>query len=374
MAGIYLHIPFCHRRCHYCDFYTSVNFTHLEIFYHSLLKEIELRKDFFSKNTSVDTIYFGGGTPSVLNVRAIENILNVLYKNFSINSRMEITIEVNPEDVSEEYYKQLRKIGINRLSIGIQSFSDEILKFLNRRHGAEHSHLSIKWALNAGFENISIDLIYGIPILSREKWEETLNCAIEYPITHISSYHLTVEPGTTFGHLKNKGKFEEMDEEDSWKQLEYLHILLENNGFEHYEISNFSKPHFRSKHNTSYWQEETYLGLGPSAHSFNGEVRFENIKDIKQYVELIKEEKAFFFEDVLSERDKMNEFIMLRLRCKEGMNKKLFLERFGVERLEELMRKIYKYYPQFLEKVDDRINLNLKGWFISDTIFSDLFF
>lgn len=374
MAGIYIHVPFCHRRCHYCDFYTDVNLTRLQEFYKALLREIELRSNFFQKNETIDTIYFGGGTPSILHSQAIASILDKIATYFTLSQHCEITLEVNPEDVSKAYYRDIKTVGVNRLSIGIQSFDDKILQYLNRRHGAIHAKNSIEWALTAGIENFSIDLIYGIPIMSNKLWEETIRHATSFPVKHISAYHLTIEPRTTFWYLKAKGKLVEMSEEQSWQQMQMLHELLENQGFEHYEISNFAQTGFRSKHNQSYWQHEPYLGLGPSAHSFDGNNRFENVRDIRRYMVAINENRLELSIDKLSKIDRMNEEIMLRLRCVEGLSKSKFLELFDGECYMALENRAQRFFPQYLDINTEGIRLNLKGWFISDSIVSTLFF
>lgn len=374
MAGIYIHIPFCHRRCHYCDFYTHVNISYLSPFFDALLTEIELRANFFSEKTVIETVYFGGGTPSILHSSAIATILEKLSKFFDLHDYCEITLEVNPEDVSEEYYRQIKKVGVNRLSIGTQSFNNKILHYLNRRHGAEHSVQSIEWAFNVGIENISIDLIYGIPIMDNNLWESTIRTAVKFPVKHISAYHLTIEPRTTFGFLKEKGKLQEINENQCWQQMEILHNLLEDEGFEHYEISNFARQGYRSRHNQSYWKSVPYLGLGPSAHSFDGRCRYENIRDLQKYISAINERKLAITADILTQVDQMNEVIMLELRCKEGLSKNRFLEKFGNERYIEIEQKAKKFYPQYLEINDRGIVLNLEGWFISDRIAAELFF
>ncbi|MGC8824878.1 MAG: radical SAM family heme chaperone HemW [Bacteroidales bacterium] len=374
MAGIYIHVPFCHRRCHYCDFYTDVNLSRLPEFFIALLKEIELRSHFFPEKVKIDTIYFGGGTPSILHSQAIAAILDKIVTYFALSEHCEVTLELNPEDVSETYYREVKAVGVNRLSIGIQSFNDTILHYLNRRHGAIHAVNSIEWALSAGIENLSIDLIYGIPIMSNKLWEDTISQTVAFPVKHISAYHLTIEPRTTFGYLKTKGKFVEISEEQSWQQMQMLHDMLASHGFEHYEISNFAQTGFRSKHNQSYWQHMPYLGLGPSAHSFDGSNRYENVRDIRKYLAAINENRVELSIDKLSQIDQMNEEIMLRLRCVEGLNKDKFIEFFGSENYMQLENRAQRYFPQFLDINTDGIRLNLKGWFISDSIISTLFF
>jgi oxygen-independent coproporphyrinogen-3 oxidase len=373
VAGIYIHVPFCHRRCHYCDFYTNVNLSYLVDFYRALEKEIELRSHFLQQH-NIETIYFGGGTPSILHAQAIEKIISKISQFYHLSSNCEITLEVNPEDVSVTYYQEVQQAGVNRLSIGVQSFDDYILKYLNRRHGSIHSSNSIEWALKAGITNISIDLIYGIPHMTEQMWESNIFRAIKYPIKHISAYHLTIEPGTTFGHLKNKGKLTEIAEDDSWKQMLLVHEILVANGFEHYEISNFALPGFRSRHNQSYWQGKEYLGLGPAAHSFDGKIRYENVRDLNRYIAAMLKGEPAMTPDELTINDQINETIMLQLRRKEGINKAKFIEQFGNEIYLQLQARATKYFPDYLDINEQGIKLNLKGWFISDAIVSELFF
>ncbi|MCX7986501.1 MAG: radical SAM family heme chaperone HemW [Bacteroidales bacterium] len=374
MAGIYIHVPYCHRRCHYCDFYTQINLSSLSDFYSALLEEIEIRKDFFLEKTPIETIYFGGGTPSILHANAIALLLEKISKTFTLSNDLEITIEVNPEDVSEEYYRQIRNAGINRLSIGVQSFDDWILKYLNRRHGSEHSSQSIEWAYQAGIINLSIDLIYGIPGMSEELWEKTIKTAVGFSVQHVSAYHLTIESGTTFGILKERGKLSEIAEEQSWNQMKILHELLIADSYEHYEISNFAKKGYRSRHNQSYWEHKPYLGLGPSAHSFDGILRYENVRSLSHYFEGIRKRQPQIIIDNISTENKMNEVIMLQIRRKEGLIKDKFIRQFGIENYKKVELRAQKYYPSYLDINTKGIVLNLKGWFISDTIAKELFF
>jgi len=375
LAGIYIHIPFCKKRCHYCDFYSVVNLSYIDSYFEAIIKELYVRRSFFNKK-NVDSIYIGGGTPSIVPLKKISDLLENIKNYYFISDSSEITIEVNPEDTSVEYYKDLKKVGINRLSIGVQSFDDEFLKFLNRRNDGKKSIESIENAIEAGFENINIDLIYGIPGCTNDKWIDTLNKAFSLPVKHLSAYHLSIEPNTTFGIMMEKGSFSPINEEDSWIQFLTLHELAKEYIFEHYEISNLSKAGFRSKHNYGYWKDNIYLGIGASAHSYDGEKRILNISKIDKYISNLLNEDFISQEiDKLTEKDKINEFIMTSLRCKEGINIADFIGKFGQENLNMLEVKIKKYIPTGYVVIDKNdIRLTLKGWFISDTIISELFY
>jgi oxygen-independent coproporphyrinogen-3 oxidase len=333
-----------------------------------------LQKNFFPENSTVKTVYLGGGTPSLLDINAIGKILSLLDRTFDLSAAEEITLEVNPEDVSKVFYRQAKAVGINRISIGVQSFDDNILKYLNRRHSSIQAMQSITLALNEAINNISIDLIYGIPILSTKDWEKTLQTLIKFSLSHFSAYHLSIEPQTTFGYLKQKNKIREISEDESWKQFEILHYFAEENNFEHYEISNFAKKGMRSQHNSSYWQDIPYLGLGSSANSYNGLCRYENFRDISTYISMLDENRIPAEISYRTKDEAINETIMVRLRCKEGIFKNEFIAKFGVENYKILEHKAEKYFPEYLGKDNNGIRLNLAGWFISDAIIADLFF
>ena len=370
MAGIYLHIPFCFKRCDYCDFYKTTNISLKSEFLNVLEKEITSYVPFF-RSEKIETIYFGGGTPSVLKTAEVQRILNLMFSFIkNMNEVCEITFELNPDDGRFQYLKELRETGVNRLSIGIQSFDDELLKILNRRHDSAQAVQVVQNARKAGFENISVDLMYGLPGMSMETWERSVDKALSLKPEHISAYHLTYESGTVFGKKLEKGIFTETPEEESVKQFRLLIEKLKNAGYEHYEISNFSLPGKRSQHNSNYWNGIKYIGLGPSAHSFDGTKRWWNVSDIKQYLAGVFVES----EEILTEKDRYNELIMLKLRTADGVM------------AGQMKRTGEGYYSFFRKNVEKHISagnvkyendtyfITQKGIFISDYIISELFY
>jgi len=374
MAGIYIHIPFCRQKCYYCDFYKTVNTSLTDKFISSLKSEIVERKDYLEKET-VETIYFGGGTPSVLTPVQTEDILNVLAKEFSISEIPEITFEANPDDLSKIYLKEIRQTGINRLSIGIQSFQNEILKKMNRRHDKGQAIEAIELAADTGFKNISADLIYGLPGLTIEQWKSNLSQIFQLPVQHLSAYHLTYHEGTAFYTWLKKGTLKELEEPESILQFETLVELAENFGFEQYEISNFAMNKLYSKHNTSYWMGIPYLGLGPSAHSFNGLSRRWNISHVENYISSIEKGNSYFEEEKLSENEKYNEFILTRIRTIWGISSIDLQQRFGSEKRNYFQNIIEKYIKSGLATQENEIyRLTKKGLFISDEIMANLMF
>ncbi len=327
MAGIYIHIPFCKKICYYCDFYKSANYRYVTDFMIALQKEIILKSNFTDEK--ITTIYFGGGTPSSVSLTHIETILQALYRNFSIIEAAEITFEINPDDVDFAYLKALRSLGINRLSIGIQSFNETILQFLNRRHTARQSVQVIKDAKNAGFNNISIDLIYGIPNQQINDFIHDLELFRSFQLSHLSAYHLTIEEKTQFGRMLKKGTLSEVKETKSLNFYNQLINFMRAGNYEHYEISNFALTNCYSEHNMSYWKNIPYIGLGPSAHSYNGNSRFWNTSSVKAYIENITKNKAYFEQETLNETDKFNEYIITGLRTKWGCNLAYIKANFG---------------------------------------------
>lgn len=371
MPGIYLHIPFCIKKCHYCDFYSITNQEKKTSFINALLKEIEIQQDYLSKKI-IHTIYFGGGTPSILTSSEIEKILTQIKKYFLVDTDTEITFEANPDDLNIRYLEELKKTGTNRLSIGLQSFNDKILLFLNRRHNTEQGIESIKTARKAGFKNISIDLIYGIPGLSIKEWRKTIEKAIQLNIEHISAYHLTIEPQTVFGKMQKKGMLSEVDEEQSWKQFNLLIDILETNGFKQYEISNFAKNDMFSRHNSSYWKQEEYLGLGPSAHSYNLKSRQWNTSSVNRYIQLIKNNKPTYGTEKLSGNDKYNDYILTRLRTVWGIDLTYIRKYFGIIYSEYCIKQVQKISNELIIAKNKNIILTRKGMFQSNTIISEL--
>ena len=381
MAGIYIHVPFCKKRCHYCDFYKVTDTTLTNYYISALSSEINLRSNFFKSNFDnsplnseiIETIYLGGGTPSTLSLKNLDLIFTQLWKVFNVSPTAEVTVEVNPDDVTVEYIKGLHLLGVNRLSMGLQSFDDDYLKLMNRRHNAQQALKSVEYILTAGISNFSIDLIYGLPEMTLNKWKETLDIAFSLPVNHLSAYHLMYEQGTKFYDWKTDGKLTDIDEDTSWQQFEMLHNVAENKGFDHYEISNLAKPGFYSKHNSNYWNGIPYLGLGLSAHSFIGNERQWNVPNVQQYINALKHNEVFWEAEILSVKDKVNECIMTALRTKEGINIDVFNKNFGNKRY-QLLQKTFESYINSGHIIlsDNKIALSLKGWFISDKIISTL--
>jgi oxygen-independent coproporphyrinogen-3 oxidase len=372
MAGIYIHIPFCRQKCYYCDFYKTVNQNLTSVFLNALANEIVSRK-IFLQNEPVETIYFGGGTPSVLTENELAEILNLLHKEFTVTSDAEITFEANPDDLNPAYLTSLLRSGITRLSIGIQSFQDEHLKKMNRRHTAKQAVNSVENAVKSGFNNISIDLIYGLPGLTSQQWKHNLNCAFQLPAEHLSAYHLTYHEGTPFYTWLKKGTLNELSENESVEQFNILLNSCLNAGFEQYEISNFARNKKYSKHNTAYWTGGKYLGLGPSAHSFNGEKRRWNVAHVEAYCNAIENKTSYFQEEKLSEKDKFNEYILTNIRTKWGLSQGTIGERFGKNREDFFTREIEKYIQN--KKVTGHngiFTLTREGLFVSDDIMANL--
>ncbi|WP_132792696.1 radical SAM family heme chaperone HemW [Tenacibaculum skagerrakense] len=380
MAGIYIHIPFCKQACHYCDFHFSTSLKRKEDMMEALISEIELRKDEF-KGEEVATIYFGGGTPSVLSTDEIQMLIDAVYKNYTIIENPEITLEANPDDLtkmsvraqSRTIFEDYKSIGINRLSIGIQSFFEKDLKLMNRAHNAEEAKKCLSLATRY-FDNISIDLIYGIPNITNEEWRENIETALSFGIPHISSYALTVEPKTALQKFIEKGIIEDVDDELAQEQFLILVDELDQAGFVHYELSNFGKEDFFSKNNSAYWQGKKYLGIGPSAHSFNGKERSWNIANNALYIKKIKENKLPREIEELSVTDRYNEYIMTGLRTVWGVRFTRIEEEFGNQYLQYLIMQAEKFILQDLLYIEnDTLKTTRKGKFLTDGIASDLF-
>ncbi len=373
MAGIYIHIPFCKQICHYCDFYKIGSLTLLNDYISALCNEIILNKNYFN-NEVIETIYFGGGTPSVLAVNQIDTILKSIYLQFKVIENAEITFEANPDDINSKYLGEIKEIGINRLSIGIQSFNNSELKIMNRRHNSLQAVECVKNAQKIGFNNISIDLIYGLPNSTFDTWKYSVESALQLDIQHISAYHLTYEPKTVFGLKLNKNEIKPINEDLSILQFKLLRELLNNNNFIAYEISNFGKKNYFSKHNSNYWKAKPYLGLGAAAHSFDLESRRWNISNVKKYIEKSNSNEIIFEIEYLNTNTKFNELIMTSLRTIYGVDLQEIKNKFGDIYLENTMKIAKKY--QRSKDVDIQGNilkLTEKGIFISDLIISDFF-
>jgi oxygen-independent coproporphyrinogen-3 oxidase len=342
-------------------------------FFNALIFEISLRKDLFS-STQIETIYFGGGTPSLFSPERLQQLIEQIEENYNLSENAEITIELNPDDVTHTFVNKLKKTKINRVSLGIQAFYNYHLQLMNRRHKVFGALKSVESLKEMGYNNISIDLIYGLPEMTMAEWEKSLNKAVNMDIQHISAYHLTYEEGTVFDKLKKSGMLVPPDDEISYKQFNAMIDHFEQNGFIHYELSNFGRMGRFSKHNMNYWQNEPYLGFGPSAHSFDGKRRFWNIPDISRYLRIEKKRDDIQKEEVLSESDRFNEYIMTGLRTYWGIDLNYVQRIFGEETASILLSKIKSFVESgHIRNEDDKYFLTRSGMFISDTIAAELF-
>lgn len=368
MSGIYVHVPFCRQRCHYCDFYKSTNVDIKSQYLNALQIEIAQRAEYIGGET-IDTIYLGGGTPSQLSITDLETILEALSQHFIIGKNPEITIETNPDDLTDEYLHGLRNTGFNRISIGVQSFFDADLKLMNRRHNAHQAITAIETAFRAGFNNIGIDLIFGMPNSNSLRWQQNLETAMQLPIEHLSAYHITYHENTQFQNLLEKGKIVELSEDESLSQFEMLLDITAQNGFEHYEISNFARNKNYSRHNRKYWLDEKYLGLGPSAHSYNRISRQWNVADVDRYIASMLTGEPLFEKEILTEKEKANDFILTRIRTKWGIHLDDFEKLFGKNAGHTLQKSAQRFIDSnHLKSENGTILLTRKGIMISDEI------
>lgn len=374
MSGIYIHIPFCKQACHYCDFHFSTSLKNKDALVKSILMEIDNRINYLP-NKTIETIYFGGGTPSLLSEKEIFQILEKLYKLYNVSNNAEITLECNPDDLSDEKLKELKRLEINRLSIGLQSFDEEELIWMNRAHTAKESESSVKRAQDRGFENITIDLIYGSKFSNLTNWKKTLDKAIALQVPHISSYNLTIEEKTKLGHDFKVKKEVAIDDEKSSEMFLEMIDRLEKNEFIHYEISNFGKEGFFSKHNSNYWKGEHYLGLGPSAHSFDGTSRQWNVSNNNLYIKYLEEKsEAYFEKEILTETERFNEYILTSLRTIWGINLDYLKTNFSSDFVNNFLNQIQEYIKQETVVVKDKTyTLTEKGKLLADKIASELF-
>ncbi len=372
--GIYLHIPFCKQACHYCDFHFSTNVSLVNEMVEAIHTELILRKDYL-KGEKVETIYFGGGTPSLLNEVQLKYLLDTIHHEYSLSENPEITLEANPDDLSQEKLQAFLKAGVNRLSIGIQSFDEADLRYMNRAHNAGQALNAVKDAQAAGFDNITIDLIYGSPPLTDEQWKKNLEIAFDLGIDHISSYALTVEPKTALATMIRQKKTPDVDDVKSSRHFEMLMDMTAANGFEHYEISNFARNKKYSRHNTSYWQRKAYLGVGPSAHSYDGKSRQWNVYNNQVYLRSLKTNVIPYEKEELTKKDQYNEFIMTGLRTIWGVKRSEVREEFGPLIYEHFNAKVeLLLIEKNIIESEDRITLTRKGKFFADRIASELFF
>ncbi|MBA8987470.1 MULTISPECIES: radical SAM family heme chaperone HemW [Sphingobacterium] len=370
----YFHIPFCKQACHYCDFHFSTSLKYKEELLQAMLSEIELRASYL-ENKKVESLYFGGGTPSILQAKEIDSLIGQVAKYFEISSDAEITLEANPDDLDRKKVQELKGTEINRFSIGIQSFYEEDLKWMNRAHNSEEAKSSIMRVQDAGFENITCDLIYGYPLLTNNKWRSNMQELINLEVPHISSYSMTVEKKTALAHLINTGKTAALNEDQSAEQMLMLIDTLTSSGYEHYEISNFAKPGRYARHNSNYWKGKSYLGIGPSAHSFNGASRSWNIANNALYIKGILLKELALKTELLRKNDRFNEYVMTSLRTKWGVDKKYVLQEFGDDYLNSILKTIeqYVYNKEVLISEEGIITLSPSGKLLADQIAADLF-
>jgi len=367
MAGVYIHIPFCKQRCSYCDFFSSTQDRRIEQYIEALCDELQERKGYLN-DEPVETIYFGGGTPSVLSISDFAKIFDALHSIYGENKNREVTLEANPDDLSRDYLPTIKSFPFNRISLGVQSFDDRELKLLNRRHDSQSAIRAVELLQKEGLKNISIDLMYGLPGQDRKTWEHTLRQAIDLQVQHISAYHLTYEEGTPLHERLKKGRITPVDEEMSNRMFDILIDTLTTAGFEHYEISNFARPGFQSCHNTSYWTGTHYLGVGASAHSYNGFSRRWNNKTLMPDYWI-----SGFEVEILDEKTKYNDFIITRLRVMKGINLNELTSLFDESQKQYCLQQAQKHIANGWLQLDDNcLRLTRKGIFISDGIMSDL--
>lgn len=374
MSGIYIHIPFCKQACHYCNFHFSTSLKYKDDLINALVKEIELT-EVYEASTAIETIYFGGGTPSIIEISDITKILEAIKRKWIIAGDAEITLEANPDDISSHKLKQWKEVDINRLSVGIQSFNEAELQWMNRAHTAAESIQCIDEIIAAGFHNFSIDLIYGSPLLTNEQWKKNVDIVIEKKVPHISCYALTVETKTALNKMIQLKKKEPVDAEKQAAQFLLLLQWMKEAGYEHYEISNYALPGFRSRHNSSYWNDTTYYGFGPSAHAYDGKIRSWNIANNIQYIKALQNNQLPNEKEILTPTQQLNEYIMTSLRTMEGIDLKRTEENFGFPNKEALIQRAMKHIAagNAIRK-DEKLVLTDEGKLFADGIAADLFF
>lgn len=372
MAGIYFHIPFCRRICAYCDFYKNADLRLMEQTLAAMEREVVARRDFL-RGEAVRTIYFGGGTPSLASAEWIGRTIGLCREMFDCSPLEEVTLETNPDDLSEEYLRALREVGVNRLSIGIQSFDDEVLRTMNRRHDAAAAVRAVETARAVGFDNITIDLIYGLPFGPKDALTRSLAQTVALGVEHLSAYHLTIEPNTRFGRMAERGELAPVPEEESERLYNQVHTTLTEAGYDHYEISNFAREGRRSRHNSSYWQSQPYLGIGPAAHSFDGESRVWARSSVADYLAGVDRGECYENE-LLTATDRYNETIMTSLRCREGVDLAELEKKFGRARKEYFVNETARFVASGVLVSDgNRVAMCPERWLVSDSVIAELF-
>ena len=384
MSGIYLHIPFCKSKCAYCNFFSLVTEKKMDDYVSALKKEIINRKSYLGDDV-VKTIYFGGGTPSLLPIKYVDEILELLHENYNIISNPEVTLEINPDTIDKDKMMALKHLGVNRMSVGIQSFNDDDLRYLGRRHDSRHALQVLDDLSGVGFDRITLDLIYGMPTLTEEKWNHNLDIFFSTGISHLSAYALTVEPKTILGQKIEKEELQEVSEEETIRHYNILVERTKENGFEHYEISNFAKEGCRSQHNSIYWQDVKYLGLGPSAHSYDGNSRQWNVSNLTKYIQFVNADidtdtdadtdmGRYYEREILSKEDKFNEYVMTSLRTSWGCNVEKIERDYGKSYAHNFLKDIKKYLDSGIMLMkDNNFILTDEGMLFADGIAADLF-
>ena len=373
MSGIYIHVPFCKSKCAYCNFFSLVTEKKVDDYVEALKKEIVDRRSYLGDEL-VETIYFGGGTPSLLPTKYVEEILELLHKNYNIISTPEITLEINPDTIDKEKMFALKQLGVNRMSIGIQSFHDDDLRYLGRRHDSRHAMQVLEDLKAVDFEKITLDLIYGMPTLTEEKWNKNLDIFFSTGITHLSAYALTVEPKTILGQKIEKGELQGVSEEETILHYDVLVERTKVNGFEHYEISNFAKDGCRSQHNSIYWKDVKYLGLGPSAHSYDGNSRQWNVSNLTKYIQLVGSSEEYYEKEILTLDDKFNEYVMTSLRTSWGCDIEKIERDYGKSYASHFLKNVKKYLEMGEMLMDaGKYSLTENGKLFADGIAADLF-
>ena len=372
MAGIYIHIPFCKSFCSYCDFYSITDNSLKDALVQAVIRESSLRSSYL-EGEIVETVYFGGGTPSLLEPATAANLISDLKKKFPFSDDTEITFEVNPDDVYEGLFIELKKAGINRISLGVQSWDDKRLRYLGRRHDAAQSARALEMVFREGIKNVSVDIIYGVPGMTSADLKADLEKTFAFPVTHLSAYHLTVEEGTRFGRMKKEGKLKETDEETSASMFSLLGKVCREHGFIHYEISNFAKEGYISRHNSSYWKQVPYLGLGPSAHSFDGRSRQWNVPDVRKYIKAISSGEIPCEREELDRITVFNEYVMTSLRTMWGIDL-THVEEFYDKELHDYLVNLSGKYIRYglMKKEKNTLVLTDQGRMISDNIIAEL--
>ena len=372
MAGIYIHVPFCKTRCAYCDFYSTTQEQLKSRYVNALCQELDMRRNYLN-DAPIGTLYFGGGTPSQLSEADFRMIFACIEEVYGLETCQEITLEANPDDLTDDYVAMLTTLPFNRISMGIQTFHEPTLRLIGRRHTAKEAIEAVSRCQQHGFHNISIDLIYGLPNETPEQWKEDLETAFSLDVQHISAYHLTYEQGTRLWQMLQRHEIEEVDEDTSVELFRILCDEMQQTGYEHYEISNFARYGYRSRHNSAYWHEVPYLGCGPGAHSFNGDSREWNVSSLQKYIEALEQDQRDFEQEILDTDTRYNELVMTRLRTCEGIPHTYLQQRFGQAYHNYCLHLAAPYLRQgLLLQKEDTLRLSREGIFVSDNIISDL--